>query len=182
MIWAAISYFGKSKLTIIPLEQSFDGPYYARVLRRCLLPLINDLTGGEEGIHFTLVQVSFACRSLAPCSSNSLGCGCIHFTVHLQDKSSVHRSRPVLDWLAEHNIGWADDWPGYSPDLNLIENVWGWLTHSLEYTKFDTLEELKQRVQELWDSIDDAFLHPYYESLPKRYELVLANHGEMTRY
>lgn len=48
------------------------------------------------------------------------------FTV-VWDRAKIHgRSRAVKAWLAEHPEVVAEDFPGYAPDLNADEWVWGW--------------------------------------------------------
>lgn len=46
-------------------------------------------------------------------------------TIYLaQDNSSVHCGH-VREWLATQSDIELIDWPAKSPDLNLIENLWG---------------------------------------------------------
>jgi hypothetical protein len=43
------------------------------------------------------------------------------------DRSQVHgKSKAVQAWLAGHPDVVAEDFPGYVPDLNPDEGVWGW--------------------------------------------------------
>jgi transposase len=43
------------------------------------------------------------------------------------DRNPIHgRSRAVREWLARHPGVVCEDFPGYVPDLNPDEGVWGW--------------------------------------------------------
>lgn len=62
------------------------------------------------------------------------------------DRNQIHsKSRAVKAWLASHPEVVAEDFPGYVPDLNPDEGVWGW-------TKYGRLANLAaNNKQELWD-------------------------------
>jgi hypothetical protein len=45
----------------------------------------------------------------------------------VRDRNQIHsKSEAVRSWLAEHPEVVASDFPGYVPDLNPDEGVWGW--------------------------------------------------------
>ena len=57
----------------------------------------------------------------------------LHGTTHfLQDGAPCHRSKIVKSWFAERPEIKLIDWPGNSPDLNPIENVWSWMKNKLQ--------------------------------------------------
>lgn len=62
------------------------------------------------------------------------------------DRNQIHsKSRAVKAWLAGHPDVVAEDFPGYVPDLNPDEGVWGW-------TKYGRLANLAAKDKdELWD-------------------------------
>jgi transposase len=62
------------------------------------------------------------------------------------DRGPIHsKSRAVKAWLAAHPGVVAEDFPGYVPDLNPDEGVWGW-------AKYGRLANLAASdKQELWD-------------------------------
>jgi transposase len=74
------------------------------------------------------------------------------FTV-LWDRNKIHsRSKAVKSWLANHPEVIAEDFPGYVPDLNPDEGVWGW-------TKYGQLANLAaQDKQELWDWVVEKLI------------------------
>jgi transposase len=74
------------------------------------------------------------------------------FTV-VWDRHGIHsKARLVQAFLAEHPEVVAEDFPGYVPDLNPDESVWGW-------TKYGRLSNLAAwDADELWGHIMDALL------------------------
>ena len=64
------------------------------------------------------------------------------------DRSRIHsKSEVVQAWLAKHSEVVAEDFPGYAPDLNPDEWVWGW-------SKYGRLSNLAAwDADELWDHI-----------------------------
>jgi transposase len=70
----------------------------------------------------------------------------------LWDQSKIHeRSRVVKAYLAKHSEIEAEDFPGYAPDANPDEGVWG-------YTKYHRLpnyapEDTRELRSRLWDEL-----------------------------
>ena len=50
--------------------------------------------------------------------------------VFMQDGAPAHTSNMALDLLAENGVN-VMEWPGNSPDLNPIENIWCYLKQEL---------------------------------------------------
>jgi transposase len=73
------------------------------------------------------------------------------------DRSNLHsKSRRVRAWLAEHPDVVVEDFPGYAPDLNPDELVWGW-------TKYGQLANLVAwDTDELRDRLIDALCELKY--------------------
>jgi transposase len=69
------------------------------------------------------------------------------------DRNQIHsKSRAVQAWLAKHPAVVAEDFPGYVPDLNPDEGVWGW-------TKYGRLANLAaENAEELWDYVVEELL------------------------
>jgi hypothetical protein len=69
------------------------------------------------------------------------------------DRNQIHsKSRAVKAWLADHPDVVAEDFPGYVPDLNPDEGVWGW-------TKYGRLANLAAwDTDQLWDWVIDALV------------------------
>ena len=64
------------------------------------------------------------------------------------DRSNIHsRSKLVKAWLSEHPEVVAEDFPGYVPDLNPDELVWGWSKYGcLPNLAASDTDELRDRV------------------------------------
>jgi transposase len=69
------------------------------------------------------------------------------------DRNQIHgKSKAVRAWLAEHPGVAAEDFPGYVPDLNPDEGVWGW-------TKYGRLANLAANDKDqLWDHVVEELI------------------------
>jgi hypothetical protein len=71
-----------------------------------------------------------------------------------QDNCPIHTSNETKQWLQSKNIN-VLDWPALSPDLNIIENVWGSLVRSVYANgrQFNTVAELKLAINSAWEEL-----------------------------
>lgn len=99
------------------------------------------------------------------------------------DNAPIHTSRDVISWLNDNNIE-VLDWPSCSPDLNIIENVWGWLTRKIYSNgrQFNSSEELFQAIQTSWNNISTKYIRSLYDSIPNRIFEVIRSNGRSTKY
>ncbi len=69
------------------------------------------------------------------------------------DRNQIHsKAKVVKAWLAGHQGVVAEDFPGYVPDLNPDEGVWGW-------TKYGRLANLAANDKdELWDRVVEELI------------------------
>ena len=75
------------------------------------------------------------------------------------------------------------NWPSRSPDLNIIENVWGRIKYELRNQEFEDVDDLWREIHRLWGEIIDAeFVVNLYNSLPRRLEAVIRADGRHTKY
>lgn len=100
-----------------------------------------------------------------------------------QDNAAIHTARCVKRWFTDHNID-VLDWPALSPDLNIIENVWGWLSRQIyaEGRQFESREELIRAIEDAFEQIPINYLKNLYNSLEKRLFEVVRNNGGPTKY
>lgn len=101
----------------------------------------------------------------------------------LQDNAPCHRSKQTMAHLREEEIE-VFPWPAISPDLNVIENVWGLLVRRVheDCRQFDTIEELKNKIFEEWNKLDQNYLKNLVHSMPNRLADVLISKGDTINY
>ncbi|POM75975.1 Transposase [Phytophthora palmivora] len=90
------------------------------------------------------------------------------------DNASIHSARLTKDFLAVNNVTTLP-WPAKSPDLNIVENVWGVLARR---TAADLIKQIKLE----WSRIDPAYIKKLVRSVPKRLEATRLLKGAKTPY
>ncbi|PQE23742.1 Transposable element Tc1 protein [Rutstroemia sp. NJR-2017a WRK4] len=111
----------------------------------------------------------------------------------MEDGSKVHSLKDSIKNKGlcnaakiEYYINTILDWPGNSPDLNPIENVWRILKQRLRnrnpYGSW-TLQELKEALIDIWNNkIIVQDFNKFIDSIPERICKVLARRGAQTPY
>ena len=111
----------------------------------------------------------------------------LHMTVHqcdifMHDGAPCHRSRVVKKFWGEKNIRQLD-WPGNSPDLNPIENLWMLLKNKVSVKQPTNAKSLVTAIKEIWTKkISAEYCKKLTESMPQRIEAVLRSRGGHTKY
>ena len=106
--------------------------------------------------------------------------GCTQF---LQDGAPCHRSKLCTAFLRDNASFGVVDWPGNSPDLNPIENVWNWMKNQLQEKDTGSVPKLIEAIKEMWcTEVTVNYLKTLSDGMPKRLQLVLEADGEMTKY
>lgn len=103
--------------------------------------------------------------------------------VYQHDNAPIHTARVVKSWISSQNVE-VLDWPPYSPDLNIIENVWGWLTREVYAggKQYENKDQLIEGIKAAWDKISLNYLKSLYDSLKDRIYEVIVNNGKSTHY
>ena len=85
-----------------------------------------------------------------------------------------------MQWIQDNNISLLP-LPAYSPDLNIIENVWGIMTSNIfkHGRQFTDLHEFEWAIRESWDAVDNETVTRMVESMPKRLQDVIHKKGNM---
>lgn len=111
----------------------------------------------------------------------------MHAFVLQQDNDPCHSAARgvVREWNSKRGGGVVDilpDWPGNSPDLSPIENVWAWVDRKVSGIKCNTFEEFCRAVDKSFASVPRSMLENLFDSVPERLELCIAMDGHRTRY
>ena len=104
-------------------------------------------------------------------------------SIFMHDGAPCHRSKLVKNFLMEKEVT-VLDWPGNSPDLNPIENIWGVLKRRLAESTITTKQELISRIINLWfrDPTIPDIIQKVMDSMPKRMQAVIASNGGHTTF
>lgn len=100
-----------------------------------------------------------------------------------QDNAPIHKARVVKSYISSQNIDILP-WPPYSPDLNIIENVWGWLSRKVYEggKQYEDKESLIAAIKSAWSEITLNYLESLYSSMKDRIFEVIKNNGGSTHY
>lgn len=102
--------------------------------------------------------------------------------IFMQDGASCHRSKSTMQFLEDKGIMCLSDWPPQSPDLNIIEPLWGILKNSISAHKPRNEEDLWRFCQEEWQKIPISLIQKLYASILRRIREVIRLKGYSGNY
>lgn len=101
----------------------------------------------------------------------------------IQDNCSVHSARVVREWLVTQHDITVINWPAKSPDLNLIENLWGQMVLNWDSSNVRSSQNLKDLVHSTWESMRGGDLCcSMVKGMRSRLQQVIDNEGRSLRY
>ena len=100
----------------------------------------------------------------------------------LQDGAPCHKSKFTMSFLEDHGVP-VMDWPGNSPDLNPIENMWEAMKQKIEEKQPSSLQDLINKIKHVWClETSPEFCKKLARSMPGRLQKVLDNDGWIIGY
>lgn len=103
-------------------------------------------------------------------------------SIFQHDKATPHMAKIVSQWLEQQQIE-VLEWPGNSPDLNPIENLWEIVRQKLADRVFNSMEDFKQAIKDVWcREISQDYCKNLVSSMPRRLQAVIENKGFPTKY
>ena len=152
MIWSCFSYHGVGKLIVLPINETVNKESY--------LELLND----------HLNDCFKMCR--VPYSTGTF----------MQDGASCHTAKIIKEWFEFVSIDYIKDWPGNSPDLNPIENLWAIIKSKLKGRDTSSVPRLEAAVRDIWANLEKSTLENLALNVPDRFTQVVARKGRPTKY
>lgn len=100
-----------------------------------------------------------------------------------QDNAPVHTARNSKQFFEDREIR-VLEWPPYSPDLNVIENLWGIVSKKVYKNgkEYQSADELWESVSSAFLNIPDSVIEKLYKSIPERLITVIEKKGRRTRF
>ena len=103
--------------------------------------------------------------------------------IFMHDNAPPHRAQLTTNYLKEKKIN-VLSWPPLSPDLNPIENLWGYLSQKVYEggKSYKSSQELWEALVKVWNETPLSFFQNLYNSMSERVLKVLQEKGERIKY
>lgn len=101
----------------------------------------------------------------------------------MQDGAPCHTAKCIYKYLEYKKVK-VLDWPGNSPDMNPIENVWDYLKKEVAKSAPTTKEKLVAVLNSTWRNSPNInqMIQSCINSMPRRIDALLQVKGKHTKY
>lgn len=154
MIWSVISSKGTGRLHIV--DGNMNAVKYLDVLKNRLVPQLHDWYGSASPPDF----------------------------IYMHDGAPCHKAHRITNALRDDLKLKVLDWPGNSPDMNPIENLWDMLKVKISKDNPTTRNALIASLIKYWhrDESISAACETLIRSMPRRVAACVAAKGGPTKY
>ena len=98
-----------------------------------------------------------------------------------QDNDPKYTERIVTNWIHENGI-YKLPWVAQSPELNPIENLSEMVGHHINRNTISRISDLKSEIEKAWYSTSKEACENLVDSMVRRFQDVIINKGEPTKY
>ena len=184
---SCIQQFGSRKHSVWrPVGKRFDEKYTQQTMKHSPKIMIWGAMSvkGTAGLFFLTPETTMNGAKYLELLKNKLQ---LHMNVHectifMQDGAPCHKAKIVRNFLKSKKIQ-VLDWPGNSPDLNPIENLWVILKNKVAEEQPSSLKQLENVIKKVWTlGITSEYCCKLIESVPRRLMMVIDNKGGHTKY
>ena len=103
-------------------------------------------------------------------------------TIFMQDGAPCHQSK-ICEEISGENHVTTLDWPGNSPDLDPIENLWSKMKDLVAEKQSSSGKALINTIKEVWvNEISTDYCISLTASMPRRLQAVIKVQGGHTKY
>ena len=103
--------------------------------------------------------------------------------IFMHDSAPCHKAKSITKYLLNKKIP-VLDWPGNSPDMNPIENIWAILKKEMAKDMITTKSELIEKLKEVWHNNPRIAenIKTSISSMPRRLGALIKAKGGTTKY
>lgn len=103
--------------------------------------------------------------------------------VFQHDNAPPHTAASTTQWLTDKGVKVLQpQWPPQSPDLNLVEHLWGEVNRNMDTNVFNSKDDLWDALDKGFAAIKPEYVKRLYGSMLKRLRAVIAAKGGNTKY